>query len=169
MDHGSFLKLSSLLRPISTHQSQHYDCTCISAQPSDKLIPETSFTLYLKQKSTLPPDWSSHIQSKGQLYFYNRTTRIVTEANVHDVSTLERICRWSLVLYHMVRIEQFNLPPRFEIFLELEEGDCDACNYYLVDHDSQTEFWLQDVNSDEVFGLITNIRALRMSIVLLNP
>ncbi|TDL18711.1 hypothetical protein BD410DRAFT_806272 [Rickenella mellea] len=164
MDDTSISKFSSLLRPTTAQWSQRYERTC-TAQPSHKLIPAASFTSYEKQKSiALPPNWSSHIQSEGQLYFYNRTTRIVTEANLHDLSTLECICRWSLVLEHMVRARKIHLPEQFEIFLELEEGGGDGCNYYLVDHEARTEFWLEDVNSEQFFAQTISFENLRWSL-----
>ena len=41
------------------------------------------------------------------------------------------------------------LPPFAELFLQLNSDD-NSCGYYIVDHATQTEFWLDGVTSDEV-------------------
>jgi len=42
------------------------------------------------------------------------------------------------------------LSENVELFLQPEESDDDACGYYFVDHASRTDFWLEDVSSEDV-------------------
>ena len=42
---------------------------------------------------------------------------------------------------------QFNLPPTYELLLELNSQE-DGCNYYIVDHARQTIFYLDDANTE---------------------
>ena len=97
----------------------------------------------------LPKGWTSCIQPEGQLYFYNEEYHVVTEAYIHSDSTLKRISYWIEVIESLARAREIKLLDTVELFLQLEEED-DGCSYYLIDHVTQTEFWLLDYSSEEL-------------------
>ena len=106
---------------------------------------KTSF----RRPKYLPKGWTSCIQPEGQLYFYNEEFRIVTEAYIYSASTLKRISYWIEVIESLARTREIKLLDTVELFLQLEEED-DGCSYYLIDHNTQTEFWLLDYSSEEL-------------------
>lgn len=62
------------------------------------------------------------------------------------------------------------LPQRSEIFIQLENDDIDLesckCNYYIVDHDTRTEFWLHPTDSYALgLGRVTSEFHLSMFII----
>ena len=83
------------------------------------------------------------------MYFYNEESRIVTEAYIYSASTLKRISYWIEVIESLARTREIKLLDTVELFLQLEEED-DGCSYYLIDHNTQTEFWLLDYSSEEL-------------------
>ncbi|KAF9233861.1 hypothetical protein BU15DRAFT_79718 [Melanogaster broomeanus] len=93
--------------------------------------------------------WRRFICPEGQPYFvlYNEKFPVVTEANLEEVETEARI----LDFLHMVTAElqchDIKVPPRCELFLELEE-DRSVCNYYFLDHVSKGLFWLEGMGAE---------------------
>ncbi|KAG6868148.1 hypothetical protein C0993_007092 [Termitomyces sp. T159_Od127] len=95
----------------------------------------------------LPPQWSAHIHPEGQPYFLkNAAIRVVTEAYVYDGNVLEKVEYWIEVIENLVSQKQ-TLSDGIELFVQIDGNDC---LYYLVDHDSRTEFWLDDLETSEM-------------------
>ena len=55
-----------------------------------------------------------------------------------------------LVVSKLAENENVQIGGSVEIMLQLDEDNEDICGYYLVDHDSATVFWLQEVTSEEL-------------------
>ncbi|KAG6888385.1 hypothetical protein C0992_008640 [Termitomyces sp. T32_za158] len=96
----------------------------------------------------LPQKWSAHIHPEGQPYFYkNATIRVVTEAYVCDGSIMEKVEHWIQVVENLVQQKQTVLPDDVELFIQIEDNDC---FYYFIDHRSRTEFWLDNLDTNEI-------------------
>lgn len=84
------------------------------------------------------------------MYFYNKHSRVLTEAYIYSVPTLKRISYWIKVIEGLARSCEIKLLDSVEIFLGLDGSENDECCYYLIDHSTQSEFWLQDYSSEEL-------------------
>ncbi|KAF9236647.1 hypothetical protein BU15DRAFT_76747 [Melanogaster broomeanus] len=90
--------------------------------------------------------WRRFIHPEGQPYFvlYSETFPVVTEANLEEVEIEAQILDSLSVVTKELQCHDIKVPPRCELFLELDE-DRSVCNYYFVDHDSEGLFWLEDM------------------------
>ncbi|KAG6906814.1 hypothetical protein DXG01_011998 [Tephrocybe rancida] len=98
----------------------------------------------------LPLQWLPYIHPEGQLYFSKdaATPRVVTEANLHDPKIFEKVEYWAHVVENLLSESlDIVLSNDVELFLQIEENDC---AYYFVDHQSQTTFWLDTLDTDEI-------------------
>lgn len=83
------------------------------------------------------------------MYFYNHRSRVLTEAYIYSAPTLKRISYWIDVIERLACRNEIKFTESVEMFLQLDGSD-DGCSYYLVDHSTQSEFWLQDYSSEEL-------------------
>jgi len=96
----------------------------------------------------LPPDWSAHTHPEGQQYFYrNSKLRVVTEAHMYRTETMERISYWSKMIEDLLFQMNLVISDEVELFIQLDD-DVESCAYYLIDHSSRTEFWIDALPTD---------------------
>ncbi|KZT25700.1 hypothetical protein NEOLEDRAFT_1133215 [Neolentinus lepideus HHB14362 ss-1] len=132
--------------PITAVSTSRYSCR--------SLIGPTHHTVTLGSRSLtpgyLPRGWSSHINPEGQTYFFGTIPlRVVTEERLHVQEVLDKICKWIIYFAELLKEREIQGIDSVELYLELSS---EGCLYYLVDHSSRREFWLEDV-STEALGL----------------
>ncbi|KAF9568681.1 hypothetical protein CPC08DRAFT_351324 [Agrocybe pediades] len=99
----------------------------------------------------LPPQWSSAVHPEGKLYFYRSSgLRMVTEAYLYDPEVCHAICSWATEIERQFEGKGFVCTEAIEAFLQPSGNDC---NYYIVDRDTQTVFWLEDCDTSDL-GLL---------------
>jgi hypothetical protein len=92
--------------------------------------------------------WSAYTHPEGQLYFYRRSApRIVTEAYIYNLDIMAKVSSWSRLIEELIAEKNIVLSDDVELFLQIEEDDC---AYYLVDHATRTEFWLDELSTDDI-------------------
>ena len=105
----------------------------------------------------------------GKPYFYDSTKQIptVTDSDLMDDDTLHKIEHaYELVLERingtLLDTDSLNL----ELLLELDPEDENTCDYYLIDQDSRTLFWLDEGVTTESLHLhpVTSLEHLSQSI-----
>jgi hypothetical protein len=100
----------------------------------------------------LPPDWAAYTHPEGQLYFHRNTElRVVTEAYLYRPEIMDKISSWTFKVEEALQIKGIKPTSTMELFLEPRE-DLESCGYYLVDHSTRSEFWIDQV-STELLGL----------------
>jgi hypothetical protein len=72
---------------------------------------------------------------------------VITEANLEDAETEAHILDSLHLVSKELQCHDIKVPPRCELFLELEE-DLSICNYYFVDHASKGLFWLEELGTE---------------------
>ncbi|KAF9031141.1 hypothetical protein BDP27DRAFT_1409897 [Rhodocollybia butyracea] len=83
----------------------------------------------------LPLQWTAYTHPEGQLYFHrNSELQITTEAYLYSPEIL-------------VKKKNIPISNALELYLMIEDT---GCAYYFVDHASQSQFWLEQVQSDEL-------------------
>lgn len=100
----------------------------------------------------LPPGWTAYTHPEGQLYFHrNIELRVVTEAYLYRSEIMDKISSWTSKVEEALQIKGIKPSSTVELFLEPRE-DMESCGYYLVDHSTRSEFWIDQV-STELLGL----------------
>lgn len=74
---------------------------------------------------------------------------MVTDSDVRDEDVYNLLSKGIAHFLKMVDALQTPLPESSELYIRAELED-ERCSYYIVDHDSQTEFWLQQAESDDL-------------------
>jgi len=100
----------------------------------------------------LPPDWVAYTHPEGQPYFHRSAgLRVVTEAYLYRSEIMDKVSCWASSIEEALRIRGIETSDKMELFLEPGE-DLESCGYYLVNHSTRSEFWIDQV-STEFLGL----------------
>lgn len=86
------------------------------------------------------------------MYYINRELNIVTAAPIRESVQYERLCGAIAEVQDVISNLPWALPCSYEIHLQLD-ADGPRCGYYAVDHERQSEFWFQDVDSYDNLGI----------------
>jgi hypothetical protein len=96
----------------------------------------------------LAPQWSTYVHPEGQRYFHrNSALQVVTEANIYCTETRGKISNWAKQIEDTLLQKGVPLSNSVELFLQFDGSDC---AYYLVDHATRTEFWLDDLETEHL-------------------
>ncbi|KAI0090341.1 hypothetical protein BDY19DRAFT_992544, partial [Irpex rosettiformis] len=74
--------------------------------------------------------------------------KIITEANLYDQEVLQQIVEVLEIVETKLSEFESAVSETTELFLELDDEY--ECSYYLVDHNLQVQFWLEEVQTDEL-------------------
>ncbi|TFY81388.1 hypothetical protein EWM64_g2616 [Hericium alpestre] len=88
-------------------------------------------------------NWVPVTHPEGGLYFYDH---IFTDIYVYDSFLAEEAEQFIAHLDEMLKSQSKPLPPNYELVLEVrpwETGDM-FWGYYYIDHDTRSQFWLED-------------------------
>ncbi|KAK0195622.1 hypothetical protein F5146DRAFT_296446 [Armillaria mellea] len=106
----------------------------------------------------LPFGWKEHIHSDGKPYFLHHEYRAITEEWIYDDFFGNMVTEWASILnavfsrhphssqvkdWHLViNILEYSAP-------DWTGDDCYRCQYYFVNHDTESLFWLSEFKMDE--------------------
>ncbi|KAJ7231978.1 hypothetical protein C8J57DRAFT_1384368 [Mycena rebaudengoi] len=100
----------------------------------------------LPEPAYLPLHWSAHIHPEGQLYFCrDGPFRVVTEAYIYRPDVLDKAICWIQKIEDRITDKRIAISNQTELFIKLEDEDC---AYYLVDHTTNAQFWLEDIETE---------------------
>ncbi|KZP15299.1 hypothetical protein FIBSPDRAFT_750552, partial [Athelia psychrophila] len=97
--------------------------------------------------------WQSYTHPEGAKYFHRAASTskhisTVTDADIYNAAILAKVNAWTKVLESALRATGVDLTsPSIELFLEPCE-DLTTCGYYLVDHGTRSEFWVNQITSE---------------------
>lgn len=61
--------------------------------------------------------------------------------------TMERISYWSKMIEDLLFQRDLPISDEVELFLQLD-NEANSCAYYLIDHSSRTQFWIDELPTD---------------------
>ncbi|KAF4618656.1 hypothetical protein D9613_009952 [Agrocybe pediades] len=156
-------KLEGSLFPIVPQSIGRYD-VAKKVERTHMIIETGMFTSSLISSPTyLPPQWSSAVHPEGKLYFYrNSALKMVTEAYLYNPEVWQAICSWAKEFERRFEEKGFVYGETIEAFLQLSGDDC---NYYIVDRDTQTVFWLEDCDTSNL-GLLPVVSSSNLKMLL---
>ncbi|KAF5337493.1 hypothetical protein D9758_013591 [Tetrapyrgos nigripes] len=137
---------NGVLRPVAAHCTGRYDKWSY-AKPKSGTI-SRGFMYTHEAKEYLPPNWSSHVHPEGQLYFAREgPLRVVTEVYMYNQDLMNKVLSWVSRIEALLEEKKFPLSEGIELFVMLEEDDC---LYYFVNHTTREQFWLEEVQSEDI-------------------
>jgi hypothetical protein len=114
----------------------------------------------------LPPRWLAHVQAEGKPYFHrDGELTAVTESWIHTPDIANEAEKWIDFITGKVKEKNMNLAT-VELYIRIDE-DMD-CLYYLVNKNTQTLFWLDDYDTEQL-GLAPAASPSHLSMTLLAP
>lgn len=111
-------------------------------------IPRTSLIIF-PRSAYLPQGWTRLVNPEGARYYVNNTEAIciVTDAPLHRQEIYEKLYASVERILYQIKVLKFQVPADCEIYVR-PHSNREGCVYYMIDHDSHTEFWLQSIHSD---------------------
>ncbi|EED82765.1 predicted protein [Postia placenta Mad-698-R] len=153
-----------LLQATTAVKNQRYDTDTI-VYPTEIRIPASTHSatclpecvlpcvfeseaLTSARPAYVPQGWTPHINPEGAPYWVNTlpTICIVTDAPMHKRDVYEKVLASTEMIQDFAERLDFKWPKNSELYVRPQEGN-DGCAYYIVDHDYQTELWLQDMDT----------------------
>ncbi|KAJ7032360.1 hypothetical protein C8F04DRAFT_657661 [Mycena alexandri] len=157
------LKGRGYLRPITSLGGNRYEKTTRVQVSIMEISPGLFTAFHEPEPKYLPPLWSAQVHPEGQLYFLREgALRVVTDAYLYSATTAETVCRWVEAVEALLSTAGVVVGTTFELFLQPEEN---GCAYYLVDHATCTQFWLEKYNTENL-GLQCFTSASQLKIAL---
>ncbi|EPQ52246.1 hypothetical protein GLOTRDRAFT_80492 [Gloeophyllum trabeum ATCC 11539] len=94
----------------------------------------------------LPIGWLSYVNPEGQTYYASTVPfRVVTEERLNIPEVRDKICKWAMYFGELMKEREIQTVDSVELYLELSH---EGCSYYLVDHRTRTEFWLEELSTE---------------------
>ncbi|OCH93307.1 hypothetical protein OBBRIDRAFT_790337 [Obba rivulosa] len=140
------------LRPMTAAQNIRYDKKSL-AHLNWLIIPQGLHTSGYKPKSDdMPVDWNMYVHPEGTVYYVNTSSEItiVTDTPIYDPAALRKLEEGVSLVCVSMSTSQTVMPNIVELYI-YAEPDAEECKYYLIDHESQTEFWLDDVEMSSLY------------------
>lgn len=110
---------------------------------------EQGHTIISVPQSILSP-WVRHTHPEGAIYYHNAILNIVTDSQMECRSIFDKVTAAAKAVDQLASNYQGKLPHSSELYITAGDDSDSPCGYYLVDHDTQTEFWLGNVNTADM-------------------
>ncbi|KAJ8598063.1 hypothetical protein M405DRAFT_855331 [Rhizopogon salebrosus TDB-379] len=150
---------------IASDVPRYDDRPLASVSPPHERLPILMRSFPNQSYPWLTGDWKSYVHPEGALYLYNNTVgqRAYTEAII-DEAKFRTVAGYVNALFDLARMKSVDLAADdIELVVQLEEGQAGvSCQYYFVDHNARTLFWLHDPHEATVrlFGAVQVVYGL---------
>ncbi|KAJ7240437.1 hypothetical protein C8J57DRAFT_1370797 [Mycena rebaudengoi] len=156
------VKREGSLRPTTSNDTGRYERTGLADPCSMRISTGSFIRSRLPEPAYLPLHWSAHIHPEGQLYFCrDGSFRVVTEAYLYRPDILDKAVRWIQKIEDRIADKSIAISDQTELFIKIEDEDC---AYYLVDHTTNSQFWLEDIETDDL-GLPPVVSTSQLGII----
>ncbi|KAF8206670.1 hypothetical protein K438DRAFT_1816255 [Mycena galopus ATCC 62051] len=137
-----------ILRPTTSNDTGRYERTGFGEPANMQISLGLFISSRMPEPAYLPLHWSAHIHPEGQLYFcHHGSLRVVTEAYLYRPETLDKVTRWIKRIEDVIAAKNIPVSEELELFIKIENEDC---VYYLVDHSTHAESWLEDIDTERL-------------------
>lgn len=111
----------------------------------------------------LPSGWKEHTHSDGKPYFLHAKYRTITEEWIYDAFSGNMVTEWASILNTVLsRFSSSSQVKDWHLVIKIIEyttpawtdDDCYRCQYYFVNHDNESLFWLSEFKLDEYLTAI---------------
>lgn len=96
----------------------------------------------------LPEGWTQHWNPEGTCFYVKdlESLHVVTDIALQNPNFSEKLLTLIENIQLAIKTLGIILPKDIELYINLNDDNC-GCSYYLIDHSSRTEFWLEEVDS----------------------
>ncbi|PPQ98173.1 hypothetical protein CVT26_003219 [Gymnopilus dilepis] len=102
----------------------------------------------LDRLTNLPPQWSPLVHPEGTTYFHRDAgLSVVTDSFMYASDIADKISAWATEVEKRAKEKGFPLAPSVELYLQVDDEDC---NYFFIDHVTQTVFWLEEYQTSDL-------------------
>ncbi|OCH93305.1 hypothetical protein OBBRIDRAFT_790335 [Obba rivulosa] len=140
------------LRPMTAAHNTRYDTRSL-AHTNWLTISQGLHTSGHKPKSgDLPIDWNMYVHPEGTVYYINtgEVIPVVTDTPVCHPTALKKLEEGVGAVWDCMNNSQTSIPNNSELYI-YAEPNAEECKYYLIYHDSQTEFWLENTEMSSLY------------------
>ena len=110
-----------------------------------------------------PRSWTQHLHPEGSTYFVNSLINVITDSNIRKPDVYATLMEGISVVQGLATSAQATLSAATELYIRADEPK--TCHYYLVNHDTQAEFWLNENEFDELgFCRVVSMAHLSMQL-----
>lgn len=95
-----------------------------------------------------PSPWVQYLHPEGATYFVNSLISVVTDSNILKADIYGAVMEGVGLVQNIATNLQAKITAGTELYIRADEPD--SCHYYLVNHDTRVEFWL---NANELSEL----------------
>ncbi|KAI0669867.1 hypothetical protein C8Q78DRAFT_1079779 [Trametes maxima] len=128
--------------PMAPSQNNRYERNAL-VTPEYMLIPKGLYSsMLLPEPPYLAPRWIAQVNPEGSPYHINTEKHVVTDA---PSALMDSVLLWAELFSAHMRALEITLPEDYELYLH-PDPESKSCKYYLVDHQNQTVFWLEDID-----------------------
>ena len=96
----------------------------------------------------LPSGWVKHLHPEGAAYYVNSLLSLVTDSSIFRPEIFASLMKAHGIVQTLATHHGFTFTPDTDLYIRCDEPK--TCYYYLVDHDRQVEFWLNELATDEL-------------------
>ncbi|OCH96112.1 hypothetical protein OBBRIDRAFT_363125 [Obba rivulosa] len=135
-----------VLYPVTALQNPRYDLGGIVRTGSQTIRMGTHTSMRNLNPSVLPDAWATVINPEGSPFYVTEcgAISVVTDSPIQEAGISEKLAKGIGRVRSQIEDLAFKLPRNAELYIRADKIK-ETCSYYFVDHDSQTEFWLQDI------------------------
>ncbi|KAH9478558.1 hypothetical protein JR316_0009015 [Psilocybe cubensis] len=108
------------------------------------------------EKPTSPLGWLKYVHPEGLRYFYHEQKRVFTDADLFDSKILAQIMEDIELCENFITENAIRMPANIHLAMHLYYKEDDPSiienNYYYVDHDTRTVFFLDTYDPSNLFS-----------------
>lgn len=134
-----------IFRAVTAAQNPRYEKDYMLAT-SHRQIPSSARSRFSSSKGGIPEGWISCIHPEGAVYYIHHKMKICTDTPIYDTALYADLRVAIDEFQQLAERLNVSLPEDHELYLQIDTINKGFC-YYLIDHDRQMQFWLQDVYS----------------------
>ncbi|KAI9063092.1 hypothetical protein FKP32DRAFT_1758632 [Trametes sanguinea] len=127
--------------PMAPYENDRYERRALVSHTYIPIPKGANTTPPVSHSRPIPEGWTWHVNPEGSPFYVNGNERIVTDIPAERLFGLKS---WIDLFQARIKTLQSPMPDDYELYLNPDtEGQ--SCKYYLVNHDNQSIFWLDDV------------------------
>ncbi|KAI0959824.1 hypothetical protein AcW1_004538 [Taiwanofungus camphoratus] len=136
------------LQAATAVQNKRYDKDVRVHPQYINIKPGLHSRMCLPNPPYLPEGWTQHWNPEGTCFYVKdlESLHVVTDIALQNPNFSEKLLTLIENIQLAIKTLGIILPKDIELYINLNDDNC-GCSYYLIDHSSRTEFWLEEVDS----------------------
>lgn len=91
--------------------------------------------------------WSVQVHPEGSRYYVNHAMNAITDSDISKPKIHDLIMKG----IHQILVKHSgNISKNTELYIRAEDSSNNTCGYYFIDHSTQTEFWVEPIDPEDL-------------------